>query len=328
MRKIPYLFMLLGGLFLAACDTLDQDTAPVAPESLQLAPDDKNIFISPGGEAIMDLRNSLKLRNDATLEVGAQPQKGSLEFLDNGLLKYAANKSFTLGNDSFVLNILKGTTLLDRDTIRIKIPADTTQYPCSTGAAGDHVYIHPDSLAGGSVQFDLRKNDFICDSSSYRLMLHTKPSYGEAEITGNYLHYTPGPDFPGYDKFIYQLCESSSEKILKCSLAEVSIQAGGIVKCSTPPDAKNDYQVIWSDSVKTDTTHYRKVINVLKNDFICRELTEQYISKSPDVGAAYFKDSLIYYTYPKDFIGTDSLKYTICQSDSVCDEASVFLEIK
>lgn len=329
MRKAPILLMLLTGILLAAaCDTLEQDTAPDAPESLQLSPSDKNIFISPGGEAIIDLRNSLKVRSNALLEIGSQPGKGSLEFLENGLLKYAANKSFTSGNDSFVLNILKGTTLLDRDTIRIKIPSDTTHYPCSTGAVGDHVYIHPDSLAGGSVFFNIRKNDFMCDSSAYKLKLHTPPSYGKAEINGDYLQYTLGPDFPGYDKLIYQLCETSSEKILNCSLAEVSFQASGIVKCETQPDAKNDYHVIFSDSVRTDSTHYRKVINVLNNDFRCQELTRQYISKTPDVGAAYLDDSLLYYTYPKDFIGTDSLKYTICQSGSVCDEASVFIEIK
>lgn len=339
MRKAPYLFMLLGGLFFAACDTLDQDTAPVAPESLQLAPEDKSIFISPGGEAIIDLRNSLKLRSNATLEVGAQPQKGSLEFLESGLLKYAAGKDFTSGNDSFIIKILKESTVLGQDTIWVVVPASSAEYPCYTGAVGDKISIHPDSLAGGSAFYNIRKNDLMCDSSAYKLSLYLNPSYGKAEIIGNYLQYIPGPDFRGYDKLMYQLCETySSENYIRCTYAEVSIQAGRKTDCTVPADAADDYQLIWSDSARTDSTHYRKLINVVNNDFYCPGLGKLNISKAPGVGEAYFKDpdlanpnyrdSILYYFYPKDFKGTDTLRYTLCQDGLGCDEATVYLEIK
>lgn len=331
MKKSSFLSLILFGfLWVAACDQLEEDVTPEPVESLQLSSASKSVYISPGGQAIINLAGNLKLSSSAQLIIGKNPTRGGIEFLEGGLLRYAANQDFKSGSDSFILKVLKDTAVLDQDTIRIEIPADSANYPCWSGAQADNYFIPHDSIQGITREINILANDYRCDSSAFNLSVFTKPKYGTAELVNNYLHYTPGHSFTSYDELVYQLCEVKEGDRLHCTFASVSI---GLLKgynweCEERPVAENDFPIIWANDFSSDSAYLTQALEVFANDTICEALKHYYVSVPPKRGSAEFENHKLYYSFPKDFVGVDSLKYTICQTDSLCDEGTVFITIK
>lgn len=333
MKKSSFLNLTLFGLLsLAACDQLQEDIVPESEDVLQFSSTQKNLFINPGGEVIMNLESNFKLSSSAQLQVGKQPERGGLEFLEGGLLRYAANKDFTSGRDYFVLEMLKETAVMDSDTIHIVIPSDITQYPCSSGAQADEYFIPYDSTYRIRREIDILANDYHCDSLAIGLSFFTTPKHGTAEIVDNYLYYTPGDSFTSYDEFMYQLCEVTEGDSLHCTLASVNISIikGPYQECDDKLVAENDdFPIILSDSEKSGSDSITRTFDVFLNDTICGPLKDYYISIPPDLGSATMENDLLYYTFPRDYVvGLDSLSYTICQTGALCDEAKVYIEIK
>ena len=333
MRKISVLqFALLAFLFITACDQLLEDVVPTQEETLPLTDSEKSLYIQPGGEAIIDLAGKLKISSNARVEVGANPLKGKLEFLEGGLLRYAASPDFKSGKDQFVLNILQGSVLLDQDTIQIEIPKDTLGIPCWYGAVSDVFFLWKDSLAIKGADLMVMKNDYVCDSATAKIEIFTKPKYGTVQVLGHNVRYTPGPGFNGSDYFVYKLLvEPSDSRSLTLGSVTISALDRGnkpdTSNCSKMIVANDDYLIVSADSVSSDST-YTAILDVLANDSICSNLWILGVDFYPFEARHEVRNNVLYYTYPKNFSGLDSLGYTICNYDSICDRAFVVIDVK
>ena len=86
--------------------------------------------------------------------------------------------------------------------------------------------------------------------------------------------------------------------------------------------AADDFHILGDDPVNSETTSLAKV-DVLKNDQTCNSLKELSITKNADYGNAYVEDNYLYYSYPRQELYTDSLRYQICNTEGICSEATV-----
>ena len=333
MKKISVLhFTLLAFLLITACDQLLEDMIPAQEETLPLTDSEKSLYIQPGGEVIIDLAGKLKISSNARVEVGANPLKGKLEFLEGGLLRYAASPDFKSGTDLFVLKILQDSVLQDQDTIQIEIQKDTLAIPCWYGAVSDVFFLWKDSLDIKGANLMVMKNDYVCDSAAAKIEIFTKPKHGTAQVLGHYIHYTPGPGFNGSDYFVYKLLVDPSDS-RSITLGSVTISAVDQVSkpdttnCSKMIVANDDYLVVSADSVSSDST-YTAILDVLANDSICSDLMVLGVDFYPFEARHEVRNNVLYYTYPKNFSGLDSLGYTICNYDSICDRAFVVIDVK
>lgn len=91
--------------------------------------------------------------------------------------------------------------------------------------------------------------------------------------------------------------------------------------------AADDSFILGKDQDISETTSLAKV-DVLKNDKTCNSLKELSITKNADYGNAYVEDNYLYYSYPRQKLYTDSLRYQICNSKGICSEATLRFEIQ
>lgn len=321
------LFTFCGSLFLS-CDNLEDDVIPESTDLISLNTYEKNMYIKPGGELMINVAAKLQSRSNAIVQIGESPKNGSLQFVNGELLKYAASENFTTGSDFFTIKVMRDSQVLDQDTISIIIPTDTTDYPCWNGAMADRFFVDRDSLQG-PYKMDVLSNDYLCDSTTFSLAVVQQPQHGSAKTAKNTIHYKPkfsdNKILITKDTFLYELCQMV-EGNKHCTLAKVEINF------FNKPDscllnAVDDYKLIIADSADSDTT-YLAVIDILANDQICGYSTELSISHPAKNGGAYIQNNNLYYSYPKDFTGNDTLKYQICDSTAFCSEAIVSLDIE
>jgi hypothetical protein len=325
MKKSNFIICLLlsvfGTVLFTGCDQLQEDVFPESADQVSLSQFEKSLYIMPGGETIIDVTSKLRTFQNATLEIGEKPKNGSLQFVDGGLLQYAASDNFNKGTDFFTLKVMRNAQVLDQDTITIIIPSDTTEYPCWNGAMADRFFIDRDSLRG-IYKMDVVSNDYLCDSTSFSLAVIQQPQHGSAKTANNLINYKPKlrDSLMVGDSFLYELCQMVEGNI-HCTLAKVEIHF------RDNPDsclwkAVDDFYTLGNDSVNSETTFLAKV-DVLANDQTCDSLKELSITKNADYGNAYIEDNYLYYSYPQQDIYTDSLRYQICNFEGICSEATL-----
>lgn len=320
---IHLLLAVFGSFLFIGCDQLKDDVLPESAELISLNQLEKSQYIMPGGEAMIDVTSKLRTHQNATLEIGERPKNGSLQFVDGGLLKYAASENFKKGTDFFTLTVMRNSQVLDQDTINIIIPSDSTQYPCWSGAIGDTFFVKKDSAEVPHV-FDVMANDYFCDSTTSSLAIIQQPQYGSAEIVDHLFHFKS--DFGDAkilvleDYIIYELCQTLDGGEQHCTLAKANVDFQKKETCDM--DAVDDVYILGDDPESSETTSLAKV-DVLANDQTCNSLKELSITKNADNGEAYIEDNYLYYSYPNQDLYPDSLSYKICNLEGICNEATV-----
>ncbi len=144
----------------------------------------------------------------------------------------------------------------------------------------------------------------------------TPPSSGVAavDVSGGVIRYTPQIDFNGSDAITYQVCNSLG----LCATATINIT---VSPDSDAPVAVNDsYEIPAGETA---------LLNVQQND-VDPDNTglNTIIITLPENGSAVVQSGkAILYTPSSGFTGEDRLTYEVCNGASLCDQASVIINV-
>ncbi|MCD5314794.1 Ig-like domain-containing protein [Kineosporia babensis] len=153
------------------------------------------------------------------------------------------------------------------------------------------------------------------DGDPLTLSTVTTPGHGTAKIVDGKVEYTlTDATFTGDDTFEYTVCDGRGG----CSTALVTVQ---VADHSQPPVAK-------PDTVKVPTGG-NVTIDVTGNDTDPNgaALTLTKITGQPAHGTAKIVDGKLVYTPKKGYVGTDTVRYQVCDTTGVCSEADVTVKV-
>ena len=283
---------------------------PVANNDSASTPEDTSVAIDVAAND-SDPEGSLDL---ASVNTGCptcvQPDNGSLLNNGDGTFTYTPNSGFN-GPDSFVYQICDtlGTCDTATVTITVTLPNDPPV------ANDDSATTDEDS----SVTIDVTANDSDTDGNldSDSVSVIAGPNSGMVlKNGGGNFTYTPNPDFNGSDSFIYQICDTLG----LCDTATVSITV----------DAVNDPPVANADSATT-VENTSVIIDIAANDSDPDGNLDPNSANetgAPSNGTLVNNgDGSCTYTPDMGFTGPDSFTYQICDTDLMCDTASVSITV-
>lgn len=273
---------------------------------------------------VLNIKSMIKTSAPVRVAIAAQPEKGALTDLGDGLLQYVPTQS-TGSNDALSLALFaEDGNLIKVETVGVQVKRDTANMPCSIYPVDDYVSV----LRDGSVMINVLANDFICGEDSANLILsvwkpsaNSVPDHGTAIVVNNQIVYTPQSSFTGNDKVIYRLTTADGGKV-----------AFGVVYVQVKPDLcevnlVDDFFTIGIDSIRTDST----LLRVYNNDIFCDVTMNQYIiSKWPRHGVATINEYGVGYKFTDPDttrILYDTLGYQVC-STVRCYWAQVLIELK
>ncbi|MBN1137695.1 MAG: tandem-95 repeat protein [Anaerolineae bacterium] len=192
-------------------------------------------------------------------------------------------------------------------------PADCTPSP---NAVNDTAITDEDV----AIEIDVLANDTTpvgtLNPASVTVTMAPANGATSVNVATGAITYTPALDHFGTDQFIYQVCHTLS----RCDTATVSITINGI---NDPPYA-NDDTVTTDEDVAIE-------INVLANDTDDGTLdpTSVTVITPPQQGLVTIDATTgaVTYTPNLDYNGADTLVYQVCDNDSTCSTATVFITI-
>ncbi|MFC2082459.1 Ig-like domain-containing protein [Candidatus Bipolaricaulota bacterium] len=248
-----------------------------------------------------------------TYVIRTLPSNGTITGFDpaTGQLTYTPDADYN-GPDSFTFEVCDPSDACDTGTVTIGVaPADDPPTADPQSATTPEDTPLPITLTGGDI-----------DGDPIRFTIISQPSNGS--ITGldldtGELFYTPDADYNGPDSFVFAVCDPHPEH--GCAQATVTIT---VTPDNDPPVANDD-----STSTLEDVS---VIIGVGGNDSdVDGNLNALSVSiaSSPSSGTASV-DSLtgdVTYVPGLNFNGLDSFTYQICDTDGLCDTATVTVNV-
>lgn len=255
--------------------------------------------------------NSTDADGDAlSYSLPTQPDHGTLEGALPALV-YTPDADFN-GDDTFTFKANDG--LADSNMATVNITVNPINDP--PVALHDTVTTDEDMPVTGNVQ----ANDSAGPSNEDQALTTTAvtdPAHGTASINADgSVTYTPDADFNGSDSFEYTVCDSEGA----CATASVTVL---VAMVNDPPVASDD-----SVSTPEDTA---VTINVAANDNDVDgnlDPTSVAALTSPGHGELVNnRNGEFGYTPSPNYFGPDSISYQICDSEGVCDDATVTISV-
>ncbi len=248
-----------------------------------------------------------------SVQVLTQPVHGDVTVdPGTGEITYEPDEDFT-GTDTFTYEICDVAGACDAATVTVDVnPVDDPP------VANDDT---ADVAEDGSVTIDVPDNDSDPDGDLdvASVSIISQPPNGEVTVdpASGEITYEPDDNFNGTDTFSYEICDSLNV----CDVATVTVN---VVPVPDPPVANND-----STSTPEDVA---VEIDVPGNDFdvdgnldrttvaITSQQSNGTLSVNGITGA-------VTYTPTENFNGTDTFGYQICDTDGLCDEADVTVNV-
>ncbi len=226
-RNLAY-SLLIGGIVFG-CDSFEDDVVPQGDDLLNLDIERK---IQQGNGVFFDLKSSVSASEAVEFHIGLNPQKGSVDFLENAILKYTPNADFVSGVDLFSVELFDiNQSLLDVDTLIVEMISDSTDLPCFSGALPEYYVLGVNE----SIQFNPILNDGFCPENVDEIILRPEdPDHGTVEVVNDIeLLYTPDQDYVGYDYFLYEieLVDLEGVSHVSISIVEFEIIDGSQLPC-------------------------------------------------------------------------------------------------
>ena len=196
------LFLLLT-VSLIGCDVFQDDTTPKGDELLLIEP---SRVTPPGTPLILDLKNAIQAEGNLDFIIETQPLRGTLDFLEFGILKYSPNADFTAGTDLFAVAVYQGSELLDVDTTVVEVSENMAMTPCIAPT----MYGFFEVPLNGIFQFSPWLNESVCaDSATLGGISGAGPANGTISFANrengiDYV-YIPNPGFTGLDSYTYYM---------------------------------------------------------------------------------------------------------------------------
>ena len=176
------------------------------------------------------------------------------------------------------------------------------------------------TVAYGSVDtIDVLANDSDPEGGilNTRYVEFLGPRNGTAYVLNeNQIIYTPNPAYIGKDSFQYFSCDVTSE----CSIAWIFME---VLEPNKPPEIDED--VLGHLSVEEDSTLNILVIantNDPEDDVLAITLIEDVRFGETIIG----QDTIIYIP-EENYFGPDSLRYTVCDQEPLCDTITTYIEV-
>jgi hypothetical protein len=328
------ILMMTVSTILAGCDLLQDDQETETEITLS----DEAIYLTPSTSGIIDLKSLVSAGANVTLQVATQPSYGTLQSLGQDLLQYTPNNGVTEAYDGFTVAIYNAThTFIGEDSVTIIITQDSVSVPCGIWALTDYVH-----NVTGPVDIYVLENDTACGVQPNLLEVSIpdlevngapvpKSYYGTVEVLANgAIRYTPGPDFPGHDHFIYSI--RKPENVPNAGDAELIghgyVYISGGTHCTDSLIAMDDFFTFGDSIAQVDSLY----LNVIGNDIFCTDSTstfEMTVTEWPQGHLQYAWNHGFDYTFP---LGAttgfqDRFVYRICQNNN-CDEAEVIIRLE
>ncbi|MVM31635.1 tandem-95 repeat protein [Spirosoma sp. HMF4905] len=154
--------------------------------------------------------------------------------------------------------------------------------------------------------------------------LISQPNVGTAVVNANgTVTYTPPASFTGVVTFPYQVCDQATTPLCATALVTVNVQP-------TPPVGTTLSPVAVDDALLT-RVNTPKSGNVSTNDSDPNSpaLPLTFTTGQPSSGTVVMSPTGSYtYTPPTGFVGPTSFTYTVCNTASKCDVATVSVDVQ
>ncbi len=235
------------------------------------------------------------------------PSNGSLTQSADGSFTYTPDANFS-GTDSYTYEACDQSNACDFATVVITV----TPVNDAPVAEDDAATINEDT----PVTVDVLANDGDVENSldPSTVIVTNDPSNGTVTVNPDgSINYTPDPDFSGTDSFVYQVCDTDGA----CDTATVTITVNPV----------NDAPAANDDTATTDED-MSVSINVQDNDNAGpanedQTLITNSVSDPVNGNAVIETDGTVTYTPDANYTGTDNFTYQVCDSDGLCDTATV-----
>ncbi len=238
--------------------------------------------------------------------------------LSTGIVTYTPDVNFN-GQDNFTYQVCDNDG--DCDTANVLIVISQNLIPPIV--LNDFAI----TMVNQPVEIDILDNDSDSDGTIDQgsVLITNSPSHGQLTIdpaTG-VVTYEPEDDFVGNDIFIYQVCDNDS----LCASANVNItvnQAGAPIPTNDPPVAEDDFaQTLRNNSIGIDVS-----LNDTDPDDNL-DITTIIITVPPGDGSLSLDSitGMVIYTPTGGFVGQDTFLYEICDTEGLCDFATVVINV-
>jgi outer membrane protein OmpA-like peptidoglycan-associated protein len=234
-----------------------------------------------------------------------QPTNGTAEVVNSEIL-YTPNQGFS-GTDTVRYTITDGNGHIASAVATITVVSNAN----TVLVVQDDVVTTP---VNQPVTIDVIANDTAPDGGVVRITGITQPTQGTAVINNDQVVYTPVRDFSGTDTLTYTVSDGSNQ----VRSGTVTIRVIGTA---------NTAPVVQDDSATT-VANQPVTINVIGNDtdpdgdsLTIRSVTQ------PTNGNVSISNNQLVYTPNQDFVGTDTLTYTITDGNNHVQTASVIVTI-
>lgn len=245
----------------------------------------------------------------------SQPVNGGTAVLNaNGTVTYTPQNGYA-GVDTFKYKICDPSNRCDEAIVVIIVGLSDTDI----FALDDRCF---DVLEDTRTVLNVTANDLVKDPLNIFIRLvNIGPYYGTATITQDQkaISYQPNNNYNGLDSLIYEACLVNKPN--KCDRAFVCINVIPV----------NDQPIANKDSVYIDP-NTSITIDVQSNDVDIdgKGLVTTTINDEPRHGTAVVVNAdSIFYTPDLDYIGFDTLQYTICELGvaGLCDDTIVIINV-
>ena len=252
------------------------------------------------------LSNDFDIENNPlTITSVTQPLHGSTS-TSGGFIFYSPTGNYN-GQDSFTYTISDGNGGTSIGTIFITV----TPMNDPPNANNDTSTVAEDS---SNNLINVLANDNDPDGDSLSIASVSNPPHGSTTTNGNYVFYTPDPNYFGIDTFSYTMSDGHGGT----DIATVIVT---VVPISDPPVATDDTITVPKDSSNNQ-------LNVRANDYDPdnNPLTITLVT-TPLHGTASTNGLYVFYTPTAGYIGPDTCSYTISDGTGNTDSAIISLTV-
>ena len=244
--------------------------------------------------------------DESTLAITEEPLHGAalITTSTDGQIVYTPETDY-YGSDTFTYQVCDNDGLCDAATVEIFILVPPSANDDTISAIQGEEKIL--SILGNDTDVD-----GVLIPGSLQITASSTHGFAAANTVSGTIAYAPDDQFYGQDALEYQICDDDG----LCDTATVSITI------LAPPIALNDNTAAVSGQAKN--------IDILLNDTDPDGLIDPEslsMIESPLHGNAIVNNGLIIYTSTNGYSGEDTFVYQICDTDTLCDEANVFITV-
>ncbi len=246
--------------------------------------------------------------DETSLSLESTPYSGTAEANIDGTISYIPHQDYT-GSDEFMYKICDEEAMCDTAMVSISI-VEAVHVPI---ANNDHISV----IGSGSVQINVLENDESESGNLYVDKILDNALFGTAVLNNdNIITYTPDEEYYGEDEIVYIACSEPHV----CAQAEVFIT---ISEMNHAPEAHDDIASTFKNEAVT--------INVIHDDVdLDNNIDPSSVSiiNSPVNGSVEIdEEGSVIYTPNQDFVGMDNFTYNVCDTEGLCSEANVTVEV-